>query len=571
MPHVVTQACCGDASCVFACPVNCIHPTPDEPDFATAEMLYIDPASCVDCGACVKACPVGAIKPHTRLGEHDLVFLDLNAAFHAEPPATPRPSQAPVPPVVRLQERGPLRVAVVGAGPAGLYAADELLKQDGVEVTVLDRLPTPHGLVRAGVAPDHQTTKDIGALFRQIEDQRGFDYRLGVRVGTDVSHEELAAHHDAVVYATGASADRRLGIPGEDLPGSLTATDVVAWYNGHPDQVDLRPRLQGRRAVVVGNGNVALDVARVLVTDPDRLAVTDVADHALAALRGSDLREVVVLGRRGPAEAAFTMPELLGLLARDDLDVVVEGVDLDALPDHPKVQALRDGVTRDPDPGRRRIVLRFLTAPVEVVGDQRVEGLRVTRTALRDDPVTGRTVAEVVGPEEVLEASVVLRSVGYRSVPIEGVPFDPDRHLVPNVDGRVLEAPGGDLVPGVYVVGWAKRGPSGFIGTNKSCSLGTVNALLADANAGRLPTPTGGAADLDRLLRERGTGVVDRDAWRALAAHERELGRQQGRPRVKLSDVGEMARVVEAARLASPPRRRPSRLASRARTSGRGA
>lgn len=546
MPHVVTQACCGDASCVFACPVNCIHPTPDEPGFATAEMLYIDPDSCVDCGACVRACPVGAIKPHTSLGEHDLPFLEINQAFHAqEQPGltTPRPSQAPVAPVVRLPQGTRLRVAVVGAGPAGLYAADELLKQSGVEVTVLDRLPMPHGLVRAGVAPDHQATKGIDRLLRQVEDQPGFDYRLGVEVGRDVTHEELLGHHDAVLYATGASADRRLGVAGEDLPGSETATRFVAWYNGHPDRVDLDVDLGGERAVVVGNGNVALDVARILATDPDLLARTDIADHALAALRRSAVREVVVLGRRGPAEAAFTLPEIVGLVQRDDIDVVVEGVDLDTLGDHPKVQALRAGAERTPDPSRRRIVLRFMTAPVQVLGDERVEGLRVSGTEVVADPTGARPVVRAVGPEETLDASLVLRSVGYRAVALPGLPFDEVRHVVPNVEGRVLEAPGGDVRAGTYVAGWAKRGPSGYIGTNKSCSLETVNALLTDAAAGRLDAPAT-PSGLDALLAGRGVRVTDLRGWRRVDAEERRRGEAEGRPRVKITDPDEALQVA---------------------------
>ncbi len=232
MTHVVTQACCADASCVFACPVNAIHPTPDEPDFGLAEMLYIDPKSCVDCGACVGACPVGAIVPDTKVSAEQLPFVDINALFHAEPRTYP--IQAPIIPIVR-KAPGPLHVAIVGSGPAALYAADELLKQSDVDVTVIDRLPTPHGLVRSGVAPDHVETKSIDRLFRQIEDQRGFHYLLNVDVGSDITHAELLEHCDAVIYATGASQDRRLGIPGEDLPGSETATEFVAWYNGHPD------------------------------------------------------------------------------------------------------------------------------------------------------------------------------------------------------------------------------------------------------------------------------------------------------------------------------------------------
>ncbi len=494
MPHVVTQPCCGDASCAFACPVNCIHPTPDEPDFATAEMVYIDPQACVDCGACVRACPVGAIKPAERLGPDEMVFVELNALFHADSDvgngleSPTRPAQAPVPPVVRLRDGQRLHVAVVGAGPAALYAADELLKQRDVTVQVIDRLATPHGLVRFGVAPDHPRTRDIQGLFEKIESQPGFSYRLGVELGTDVTHDELADAHDAVVYATGASEDRRIGVPGEDLPGNATATDVVAWYNGHPDHCEAPLDLSARRIVIVGNGNVALDVARIVLSDVDSLARTDIADHALAALRDSAVREVEIVARRGPAQAAFTVPELVGLLHHRDIDVVVPQRDL-LSGDDPKSRLLREGTSGKIDPARRRIVLRFLAAPTEIIGEDAVTGLRVVRTRLETDTL-GQVRAVPTDEHDVLETTTVLRSVGYRSAPLPGVPFDPATHRIPNVEGRVLVEPDGDVLPGTYVVGWAKRGPTGFIGTNKACSLETVNHLLTDRTAAAGVTAT---------------------------------------------------------------------------------
>jgi ferredoxin--NADP+ reductase len=544
VPHVVTQPCCGDAACAFACPVNCIHPTPDEPDFATADMVYIDPVACVDCGACVRACPVGAIKPAGRLEEDELVFLELNALFHAgsdvgnglESPT--RPAQAPVPPVVRLERGRRLSVAVVGAGPAALYAADELLKQRGVTVDVLDRLPTPHGLVRSGVAPDHQHTKRITDLFARIEAQEGFGYRLGLEVGRDVTHDELLTAYDAVVYATGASQDRRTGVPGEDLPGNATATEVVAWYNGHPDHATQPLDLSGERVVVVGNGNVALDVARVVLTDPDALARTDIADHALEALRGSAVRTVEVLGRRGPAQAAFTVPELVGLLHHPDLDVVVPQRELlDG--DDAVSRLLREGTTHHLDPARRQVVLRFLTAPVEVVGDGAVQGLVVERTRLVEG-ADGTVRAVGTGETALVETRCVLRSVGYRSAPIPGVPFDDALHRIPNEAGRVLASPGGPVLPRTYVVGWAKRGPTGFIGTNRTCSLETVNHLLSDVATGALPTQEGRPPLVAR------TGHLDLAAWRRLDALERSLGSAEGRPRRKLVDRRRMADAVRA-------------------------
>ncbi|AVZ40769.1 MULTISPECIES: FAD-dependent oxidoreductase [unclassified Dietzia] len=497
MPHVVTQACCADASCVHACPVNCIHPTPDEPDFATAEMLYIDPDVCVDCGACVGACPVGAIVPDDRLTPGEQVFLDLNAVLST--PSRPYPPQAPVPPIRRLErDRGraghPLRVAIVGAGPAALYTADELLRQSGVEVTVFDRLPVPHGLARHGVAPDHARTRSVTDLFTLIENQSGFTYRLGVEIGRDLGVGDLAAHHDAVVYATGASTDRPLDIPGTGLPGSMSATQVVSWYNGHPDHVDARVPLDHERAVIVGNGNVALDVARILATPAEALAGSDISPVALEALRSSRVREIVVLGRRGPAQAAFTLPELVGLASRDDIDLRVEapgGIDPRAATDRQRslmLECLADVASRPPRPGSPRIVLRFQSVPVEVLGGDRVEGLRIAETGLTTRDGDVRAVPRP-GTEEVLDAGLVLRSVGYRGVPVPGVPFDPATGTIPHRGGRVLDRPGGSEVPGSYVVGWIKRGPRGFIGSNKTCARETVDALLADANAGRLPRP----------------------------------------------------------------------------------
>lgn len=548
MPHVVTQACCADASCVFACPVNAIHPTPDEPDFGLAEMLYIDPVSCVDCGACVGACPVGAIVPDTKVSAAQLPFVDVNALFHAEPRTYP--PQAKVTPIVgKADTKREVRVAVVGSGPAALYAADELLKRPGVEVTVIDRLPTPHGLVRAGVAPDHATTKTIERLFRQIEDQPGFHYLLNVEVGRDVSHDDLAAHHHAVVYATGASRDRTLDVPGEQLPGSETATAFVAWYNGHPDHAGRAFDLSARTAVVVGNGNVALDVARILATDPAELATTDIADHALEALRGSAVREIVLLGRRGAAQAAFTLPELLGLVARDDIEILVEGDDLAPVDDamvERKLAALRQAVSRPARPGARRIVFRFATSPVEISGTDRVEGVRVSRNELVLDAGTVRAVP--TADVETVATSLVLRSIGYRGVGVPGVPFDEARAVIPHVGGRVEGA------PRTYVVGWIKRGPSGFIGSNKTCAQETVDHLVDDLNAGLLDDPVAGRRAFDRLVRTRADRAIDLDGWRRVDARERRDGEAAGRPRRKIVVIDDL--VDAAAREPARPRRR---------------
>lgn len=531
MPHVVTQSCCSDASCVVACPVNCIHPAPGEPGFAEAEMVFVDPDSCVDCGACVTACPVGAIVPHSKLTDAQLPFLDWNASYFVAEPHSDRTPVALVPRRRRLPV-GEVRVAVVGAGPAALYAADELLKHPGVSVDVYDRLPTPHGLVRAGVAPDHQGTKRVADLFRAIESQPGFRYRLNVEVGRDIAHDELAAAYHGVVYAVGASSDRPLGIPGEDLAGSVPATEVVGWYNGHPDHADAYVDLGGERVVVVGNGNVALDVARILTADVDELARTEIADLPLATLRGSSVREVVVLGRRGPAEAAFTMPELIGLAGLVDIDVVVDNGGLAIPTDSPRGELLADLARRTPRPGARRIVLRFRTAPLRVLGDGEVQAIEVTPTELRPDE-QGRIRAVPTGEPELIPCTMVVRAVGHHGEPVPGLPFDHATGTVPNDAGRVR--------PGVYVAGWIKRGPTGFIGTNKACAEETVSALLDDLDAGQLPAPVTEVTRVDALLRDRvAGGVVDGDGWRRIDESERNRGRAVGRPRVKSVDLPDL-------------------------------
>ncbi|WP_280483642.1 FAD-dependent oxidoreductase [Nocardia farcinica] len=504
MPYVVTQSCCSDASCVYACPVNCIHPTPDEPDFLTAEMLYVDPQACVDCGACATACPVDAITSSKKLTAEQLPFVEINADFYRQ--ERPRPLLARPVPAPRIEtERSPLRVAIVGSGPSAMYAADELLTQPNVAVTVFDRLPVPYGLARHGVAPDHAKTRQVSRLFDVISAQPGFGSYLNVAVGEHISHEELLRYFHAVIYAVGASSDRKLGIPGEGLPGNVSATDFVAWYNGHPDHADDRFDLTQRRAVIVGNGNVALDVARILTSDPATLAGTDVAPYALAALRESKIEEVVVLGRRGPAESAFTVPEFVGLLGAD-VDIVVEGELPEITADLPykieqKLRLLHQ-VAQRPVGERKRIVFRYLASPAQVLGTDRVTGLEVTRNELVTD-ADGRTTAVPTDVTERIDAGLVLTSVGYRGVPLPGLPFDERGGVIPNRAGRVLDRAEGEPLTGAYVTGWIKRGPTGFIGTNKSCAQETVQQLADDFNAGRLPDPVHGAEEFDRLVRAR--------------------------------------------------------------------
>jgi len=562
MPHVITQSCCGDGSCVYSCPVNCIHPSPDEPGFASAEMLYIDPAACVDCGACVSACPVGAIRHQSRLTPAELPFIAVNADYYPSRPTgakvPPTSKLAPVLPAPRLRGRG-LTVAIVGSGPAGMYAADELLTQAGVRVNVFEKLPTPYGLVRSGVAPDHQSTKGITALFDRISAAHGFTYFLNTEVGKHISHAELLARHHAVLYAVGAPGDRRLEVDGMGRPGTASATELVAWVNGHPHFATRTFDLSHHRAVVIGNGNVALDVARILTAGPESLSATDISDAALQVLRRSSLREVVVAARRDPAGSAFTLPELIGLITT--ADVVLDAAD------HALVRrdlgSERDPATRAkleilaglPDAAaavsRPRIRLAYRLTPSRVTGRDRAEGVQFVRTG-STDIVT-------------LAAGLVLTSIGYRGAPVAGLPFDEAAAVVPNRAGRVTDPATGRPVRGAYVAGWIKRGPTGFIGTNKSCALETVATLADDFNAGLLGEPDVRPSALRRLVRSRHPDVVDADGWRAIDAAETALGSAAGRPRVKFTAVPDMLEVVAASgrqrRFPLPSRRKKARKA----------
>ncbi|WP_221282616.1 FAD-dependent oxidoreductase [Prescottella equi] len=551
MAYVITQTCCNDASCVSACPVNCIHPTPEEAEFATTEMLYIEPQACIDCGACVDACPVNAIFPEDQLSESLQRYREINADYYTRHPLQPDwiPLTPATPPV---RDLGTLRVAIVGAGPAACYAAEELLKRSDVEVEMFEKLPTPWGLVRAGVAPDHPGTKTVTEMFEWSLGRDAFQFHLNVEVGKHVSHADLLAHHHAVIYAVGASSDRALGVPGEDLPGSHAATEFVAWYNGHPDYADRTFDLSGERAVIVGNGNVALDVARILTMDPDDLAKTDIADHALKALRSSNIREVVLLGRRGPAQAAYSNPEFLALGDLPGVDVVIDEAEaeldsrsralIDAGETEPavamKVRLAQEYARRTPTPGNKRIVFRYLTSPTEILGAERVEGLTVVANELVED-ASGGLAAHPTGRTEHIDAALVLRSIGYRGRPIAGVPFDERRGVVPNDRGRVV-AGAGEPVDGVYVTGWIKRGPSGVIGTNKTCAKETVARIVEDFEAKRLAAPTAGRKELGKLLARRQPERISRRGWEAIDRAERDRGTASGRPRVKMTDTAEM-------------------------------
>lgn len=454
----------------------------------------------------------------------------------------------------------PLRVAIVGAGPSGFYAAEALQKlAPGTAIDLFDRLPTPYGLVRGGVAPDHPKIKSVTRMYDRIAAHPEFRFLGNVEVGRVIEHAELMTFYDAVIYATGAQTDRHLGIPGESLVGSHAATEFVGWYNGHPDFQDRRFDLGVEHAVVIGMGNVAMDVARILASGVPELGPTDLAVHALDALNASRIRTIHVLGRRGPVQAAFTNPELKELGELADADIVVDPreVELDEHSAHDlaghedrgiakNLATLRDFSSRPPGGRRRRIILRFLVSPVELVGGTRVEAVRLAHNRLVRTPGGGLR-ADLTGTHEDLPAGLVLRSVGYRGVPIAGLPFDQRAGIMPNDRGRVLAAPGAiETLPGVYVVGWLKRGPSGVIGTNKPDSTETVEQLLADARDGVLPPrPLPSRDEVDRLLASRGVRVVSFADWQRIDAAEQERGKARGAPREKFTRIDEMLAVLD--------------------------
>jgi ferredoxin--NADP+ reductase len=454
-------------------------------------------------------------------------------------------------------ETHPLRVAVVGSGPAGFYAAEHLLKHEGtkVEVDMFDRLPTPYGLVRAGVAPDHPKIKSVIRVYAKTAARPGFRFFGNVEVGRDIGIEELSERYHAVVFAYGTSVDRQLGIPGEELPGSRSATEFVNWYNAHPDFADAEFDLSCERVVVIGNGNVAADVTRMLALTREELERTDTADHAIEAFAESGVREIVVLGRRGPAQAAFTNPEVRELGEMSDADIIIDEseCDLDEVSrkfvesgeadptNRRNLEIFTDFAGREPEGKPKRIVMRFLCSPVEFQGDGRIERVVIGKNELyRDD--AGAIRARDTGERETIECGLVLRSIGYKGVPVEGVPFDEKRGVIPNEAGRVRDPESKRYVPGLYSVGWIKRGPSGVIGTNKKDAQDTVDSIFADLEAGELPEPAlaADAGSTEALLAERKPDHVTFTGWEAIDAAEVARGEPQGRPRVKFCRTDEM-------------------------------
>ncbi|MEV6059989.1 4Fe-4S binding protein [Nocardia asteroides] len=556
MAYVITQRCVNDTSCIAECPVDCIRPTPDQREFSDAEMLYIDPDTCINCGACADACPVDAIHSEDELVTSLRQFREINSGYFRLHPLQPRPPAVQrAAAAVEVVEHPPLRVAIVGSGPAAGYAAAALLASNRTEVDIVEKLPTPGGLIRAGVAPDHQQTKRMADTLQFAPDTPALRCHLNVEVGRHVNHDELLQHFHAVIYAVGAAADRRLDIPGEELEGCIAASEFVGWYNGHPDHADRRFDLSGDRAVIVGNGNVALDIARVLTADPDHLAQTDIADHALAALRQSMIQEVVVLGRRGVADAAYTASEFHALRFLADIDIDVDRRDLagevGSLPTsvravgnyglNLKVQLADEYARRRPTPGHKRILFRYLTSPVAILGTHHTVALRVVRNRLVENQ--GRRTACPTGEFAAIDTKLVLRSVGYRSDPIPAVPFDDSAMIVPNDSGRVRVP--GENTPRTYVTGWVKRGPSGYIGTNKQCARETVSTLLTDFLTGRIPEPRSSRDEFHTLLQRRQPDLMDRRDWRLIDSLERDAGTAAARPRVKFCAVDDIISAVK--------------------------
>jgi ferredoxin--NADP+ reductase len=439
----------------------------------------------------------------------------------------------------------PLRVAIVGSGPAGFYAAAALLDAaDSIEVDMIERLPTPWGLVRLGVAPDHPKLKSVSRAFERIALKPGFRFFGNVEVGRDLTHEDLVRLYDAVIYAYGSQTDRRLGIPGEDLAGSWSATEFVAWYNGHPDFQELEFDLNVERAVVIGNGNVALDVARMLALTPEELAPTDTTDPAIEAIGESAIHEIVIVGRRGPAQASWTTQELKEMGELAGAEVAVDPADLvltEAGPEHDtntrrNLEVLREFAARPPRDKPVTIRFLFLRSPVALHGDDKTEAVEFVHNRLEEQ--NGRLVAVPTDEHETIECGLVFRSIGYRGVGLPDLPFDEQRGTLANEGGRVL--------PGVYCAGWIKRGPTGIIGTNKKDASETVALLLEDVQEGRVAHKDEATAEaVQALLAERGVRAVMYPGWTSIDELERAAGEKLGRPRVKLRTWEELLEAAE--------------------------
>ncbi|OGX33503.1 MAG: NADP oxidoreductase [Omnitrophica WOR_2 bacterium RIFCSPHIGHO2_02_FULL_52_10] len=447
----------------------------------------------------------------------------------------------------------PLRVAIVGSGPSGFYAAGALLKAPvKVAVDMFDRLPVPYGLVRYGVAPDHPKIKNVTSVYKKTAELEGFSFLGNVNVGTDIEVSELKKYYDAVLFACGAETDRKLGIPGEDLKGSHTATEFVAWYNGHPDYRGRAFDLSGKSAVIIGQGNVAMDVCRILSKTVDELKATDIACHALEALAESNIKEIHLIGRRGPVQAAFTPVEIREFGELADCHPVVDPKDLEVnqasqaeldAPDNAQrrknYEILKSLSAMQPGNKRKRLIVHFLKSPVELVGDKGVQKVILEKNKLTGE--AGKQKSAGTGEKEELKCDILFRSVGYRGIPIKGVPFHESSGVFPNDKGRITE--NGQVVPGLYTTGWIKRGPSGVIGTNKPDSEETVASLLADAGT-LTPCAQPDTRALTKILNAKGKRVVTFQDWLKIDAAEIQRGQKAGKPREKFVAVEEMISIL---------------------------
>ncbi len=453
----------------------------------------------------------------------------------------------------------PLRVAIIGAGPSGFYATGSLLQQKDIQVSVdmFDRLPAPHGLVRYGVAPDHQKIKSVSKVYDRTATNSSFRFFGNVEFGKDITHADLRQHYDQIVYAVGAQADRKLNIPGENLNGSISATEFVAWYNGHPDFVDLGIDLTCESAIVVGVGNVAMDVARILAKSAEELKATDMADYAVAALAASNIKDIYVLARRSAAQVKFTPPEIREFGELSTVDVVVDRAELDLDPlsaaeilgdteANKNIEILREFANQPLTGKPRRVHFRFLVSPVEIYGENgKVTGVRTEKNVLHPN-AEGYLNAEGTGHFETIPAGLVLRAVGYRSVPLPDVPYDTRKGIISNEQGRVKNQETGALLVGEYVVGWAKRGPTGVIGTNKPDAAETVQHMGEDLPH-ISPAPEPDPASINALLEARNVEFVSIDQWRRLDQLEVAEGEMRGKPRVKFTNVEEIWEALRAA------------------------
>ncbi len=451
-----------------------------------------------------------------------------------------------------------LRVAIIGAGPAGFYAAAGLIKNlENVSVDIIEALPTPYGLVRYGIAPDHQKIKSVSKLYERTAADPRVNLLANVHFGRDLNLAEINKHYDAVVFTTGASSDRSLGIKGENLAGSISATDFVAWYNGLPAYKDFINKLDAKAVAVIGVGNVAVDVVRILAKSVDELATTDITDHSLDILKDSKVKDIYMIGRRGPAQAKYTTKELRELGELINADIFVDKKDLvldeasqkianDTRAISIQLTELDNYADRKPEGKARRVHIKFLASPSEIKGSDKVEAIVLEKNKLEPSP-SGYINAVGTGQFETLPVDMVLRSVGYRGVKLPDISFDDKRGIIPNDDGRVLIEANGEIVKGQYVAGWIKRGPSGVVGTNKADAVITIKNLIEDfSNIDLTPDSNKNPEAIVQFLKDKGVEVVSFEEWKKLDEYEIAQGKKQARPRVKVVDTDKMIKIAKS-------------------------